>query len=146
MIFLTETVLAVLIFLGFTEAIGGVHVVVQPHANFVETVLNAEAIAAAKKASREKAALSAAEPKQMKLYTMEEVEQHTKMDDCWFVIDGKVYDVTPWMHTHPGGGPVMLKQAGKDASRIFKVISHSSFALKEAEKYVIGELAPSAKL
>lgn len=37
------------------------------------------------------------------LYTMEEVEQHDSKESCWFVVDGKVYDATPFLKEHPGG-------------------------------------------
>jgi len=33
---------------------------------------------------------------------MDEVAQHNKDDDCWFVIHGKVYDVNGFMLDHPG--------------------------------------------
>ncbi|XP_052881648.1 cytochrome b5-like isoform X2 [Gossypium arboreum] len=36
-------------------------------------------------------------PTLTKLYTMEEASQHNTKDDCWVVIDGKVYDVIPYL-------------------------------------------------
>ena len=33
---------------------------------------------------------------------------------------GKVYDVTPFMDDHPGGGEIMLSAAGKDATNDFE--------------------------
>ena len=31
------------------------------------------------------------------------VSVHNKIDDCWTVIDGYVYDITPILKHHPGG-------------------------------------------
>ena len=79
--------------------------------------------------------------------TMEEVQQHTTPENgIWFVIDGKVYDATPWLKDHPGGPEILIKSSGKDVSRVFKITNHSSFAVEEASNYQIGVLAPSNKL
>ena len=45
-----------------------------------------------------------------------EVQGHTTANSCWVIIDGKVYDVTGILDTHPGGRSVLLKNAGKDAT------------------------------
>lgn len=31
----------------------------------------------------------------------EEIKKHTSRDDLWMVINGKVYDVTPFVDEHP---------------------------------------------
>jgi len=36
-------------------------------------------------------------------YTMEEVAMHDKKDDCWTVYKGKVFDITRYVSSHPGG-------------------------------------------
>jgi nitrate reductase (NAD(P)H) len=46
-------------------------------------------------------------------FTREEIEKHSKEDDCWIVIDGKVYDVTSVLEWHPGGKAAVLGHAGK---------------------------------
>ena len=63
-----------------------------------------------------------------------------------FSIDGFVYDLTPWLGGHPGGSAILIRQAGKDASTIFKAIQHSEYAVKESKKYIVGRLAEKAKL
>ncbi len=47
--------------------------------------------------------------------TMAEVARHDRPDDCWMVVDGQVYDATPFVPAHPGGEKI-LRGCGKDAS------------------------------
>ena len=54
--------------------------------------------------------------------TPEELQQHATAKDCWFVIDGIVYDVTKYQDTHPGGNAVMVEHAGKDCTSNFEDI------------------------
>ena len=66
----------------------------------------------------------------LKRFTREEVEKHNTSDDCWIVVDGKVYDATSVMSWHPGGvGPIMA-HAGimhKETTDEFNSI-HDSYA------------------
>lgn len=48
-----------------------------------------------------------------KQFTREEIEKHDKEDDCWIVVDGKVYDVTSVLSWHPGGKSAIMNHAGK---------------------------------
>jgi cytochrome b involved in lipid metabolism len=50
-------------------------------------------------------------PHNMK-YTLTEVAKHNTKDDLWFVIHGKVYDVTKFGDDHPGGGQALVDEAG----------------------------------
>ena len=61
-------------------------------------------------------------------YTMAEVRQHNRPNDAWLVMDGLVYDVTQWQHSHPGGHYILLSHAGKDVTREFNSLSHSPYA------------------
>lgn len=56
-------------------------------------------------------------------YTMEEVKQHRKADDCWTVYEGKVYDITSYIKSHPGGKKIMAG-AGKDCTKLFNEYHH----------------------
>ncbi|ODV77823.1 cytochrome b2, mitochondrial precursor [Suhomyces tanzawaensis NRRL Y-17324] len=49
----------------------------------------------------------------------EEVQKHNTKDDCWVVIHGKAYDVSKFIDEHPGGSAIILKYAGKDATKVF---------------------------
>nr|ABP97095.1 nitrate reductase [Chlorella vulgaris] len=79
-------------------------------------------------------------PAGAKSFTMAEVEQHTTMESAWFVVDGKVYDATPFLKDHPGGADSILLVAGTDATDEFNAI-HSLKAKKQLLEYYIGELA-----
>ncbi|OCB88868.1 hypothetical protein A7U60_g3963 [Sanghuangporus baumii] len=48
-----------------------------------------------------------------------EVQKHNTRESCWVVINGQVYDATSILDTHPGGTAVLLKNAGKDATKAF---------------------------
>ncbi|GAB4840134.1 Cytochrome b5 isoform A [Ancistrocladus abbreviatus] len=83
-------------------------------------------------------------PTLTKLYAMQEVSQHNTKDDCWVVIDGKVYDVSSYLDEHPGGDDVVLEVTGKDAKEEFEDAGHSKSARELMETFFIGELDPSA--
>ncbi|KAK9090106.1 hypothetical protein Sjap_023283 [Stephania japonica] len=82
-------------------------------------------------------------PTLTKLYTMQEAAKHNTSDDCWVVVDGKVYDVTDYLDEHPGGDEVLLKATGKDATDEFEDAGHSKGAIELMQEYCIGELDPS---
>ncbi|XVE64464.1 hypothetical protein DITRI_Ditri07aG0102700 [Diplodiscus trichospermus] len=75
-----------------------------------------------------------------KVHTFEEVAKHNKTEDCWLIISGKVYDVSPFMEDHPGGDEVLLSATGKDATNDFEDVGHSDIAREMMEKYYIGEI------
>ncbi|KAL6633874.1 hypothetical protein ACP70R_026545 [Stipagrostis hirtigluma subsp. patula] len=75
-----------------------------------------------------------------KVYSFEEVRKHSDRKDCWLIISGKVYDVTPFMEEHPGGDEVLLASTGKDATADFVDIGHSDDAKEMMPQYCIGEV------
>ncbi|XP_047322626.1 cytochrome b5 [Impatiens glandulifera] len=79
-----------------------------------------------------------------KLYSMEEVAQHNSKEDCWIVIDGKVYEVSSYLDEHPGGDEVILQATGKDATDEFEDAGHSEEAREQLEAFCIGELDQTA--
>ena len=74
-----------------------------------------------------------------KEYTLEEISKHKKKSDAWLAISGKVYDITKWIDNHPGGD-IIMKGAGKDATKMFKAIGHSSDSTKILKTLYIGKL------
>nr|XP_043614206.1 cytochrome b5-like [Erigeron canadensis]XP_043614207.1 cytochrome b5-like [Erigeron canadensis] len=75
-----------------------------------------------------------------KTFLFEDVSKHNKTKDCWLIVDGKVYDVTPFMEDHPGGDEVLLAATGKDATDDFEDVGHSDEAREMMEKYYIGKV------
>ncbi|KAJ5105194.1 hypothetical protein NUU61_002541 [Penicillium alfredii] len=67
-----------------------------------------------------------------------EVAKHNTRDSCWVILYGKVYDVTGFLSSHPGGAKIILKLAGKDATEEYDPI-HPPGILEE-------ELKPEACL
>jgi len=75
-----------------------------------------------------------------RLYTWEEIGKHTKMDDCWIVIDKSVYDVTQWIPRHPGG-EIILQGSGGDCSGVFRSYHPDYVEEKLLSKFRIGRVA-----
>jgi len=50
---------------------------------------------------------------------MDEVKTHNSDKSCWSVVDGKVYDLTRWINSHPGGPGVIRAMCGVDGTRAF---------------------------
>lgn len=55
-----------------------------------------------------------------KTYSLEEIAKHKTKDDCWFVVERNVYDVTKFIasNKHPGKDAI-LEGCGKDATVLF---------------------------
>jgi uncharacterized protein with FMN-binding domain len=77
-----------------------------------------------------------------------ELATHNQRDSCWKAIDGKVYDVTPYLAEHPGDEALMLDWCGKDASAAWHNKrpgqAHSPSAAQLLQSYLIGQFASSA--
>ena len=84
--------------------------------------------------------------------TKAEVAKHSSASDCWTIIDGVVYDITPYVSRHPGGDEI-LRACGGDGSTLFNQrqtasgeavgsgTSHSSTAQSQLAQFSLGELA-----
>lgn len=70
--------------------------------------------------------------------TIKEVERHGTKDDLWIVLNGYVYDITKYVHAHPGGSNCFMTQ-NKDITKKFNAI-HRFVDLKIIEKLKIGKL------
>ncbi|KAK7389772.1 hypothetical protein VNO78_25065 [Psophocarpus tetragonolobus] len=75
-----------------------------------------------------------------KFFSFQEVAKHNHRNDCWIIINGKVYDVTTFMEDHPGGGEVLVTVKGKDATTDFEEVGHSESAIEMMETYFVGEV------
>lgn len=76
----------------------------------------------------------------------DEVVKHANQNDCWMVIDGKVYDITQFIPRHPGGR-VIIEGCGRDATELFNTHGipggqmHSALAKRILASYQIGVLS-----
>ncbi|EQC41529.1 hypothetical protein SDRG_01494 [Saprolegnia diclina VS20] len=77
-------------------------------------------------------------------YTAAEVLRHASTDDCWLILgdDGrqKIYDITAFLESHPGGPEILMDLAGQDAHEEFKEVGHSKAAQDMVEQLCIGRL------
>lgn len=81
----------------------------------------------------------------MKTFTYEEVAKHNNKDSIWVIINNKIYDLSGFLPEHPGGTKVLLKLAGKDATKDFSII-HSKDVLEELPpNAIVGQLDTNAK-
>ena len=71
--------------------------------------------------------------------TRDMVAKHNRADDCWIIVNGKVYDVTPYLPLHPAGARIIVPFCGKDATRVF-MNTHSMRAYRLLERFYIGSL------
>eukprot|EP01087_Luapelamoeba_hula_P012347 TRINITY_DN3431_c2_g1_i1.p1 TRINITY_DN3431_c2_g1~~TRINITY_DN3431_c2_g1_i1.p1 ORF type:complete len:143 (+),score=35.15 TRINITY_DN3431_c2_g1_i1:82-510(+) len=76
-----------------------------------------------------------------KVYTKEEVAKHNTPEDLWMVVQGRVYNVTPFLEEHPGGDGVLLDNAGVDSTEAFDDVGHSADATELMHTYYVGDLA-----
>ena len=69
------------------------------------------------------------------------IKQLEKTNKKWTIIDNKVYDLTRFINNkqHPGGNVIEIA-IGKDISKLYKSIGHSSLADNLLNKYYLGEL------
>ncbi|KAF9877432.1 hypothetical protein CkaCkLH20_05132 [Colletotrichum karsti] len=78
-------------------------------------------------------------------YTAKEVAAHREANDCWMVIHGQVYDVTKYLHDHPGGAEVLVEAAGVDATEAFDNAGHSEDASEIMAEFRVGKLKGANK-
>jgi acyl-lipid Delta6-acetylenase / acyl-lipid (9-3)-desaturase len=82
-------------------------------------------------------AIDRSEPR-MTRFTWHEIARHASPSDCWIVIRGRVYDVSNFAATHPGGR-IVYAFAGRDATDVFTTF-HGPAAWRELAARCIGEL------
>ncbi|OHE98761.1 hypothetical protein CORC01_05850 [Colletotrichum orchidophilum] len=71
--------------------------------------------------------------------SIDELRQHEGEEEPWFVVNGEVYDGTPFLEGHPGGAASIFGAAAQDVSEEFLTI-HSENAKAMMPQYHIGTL------
>ena len=73
-----------------------------------------------------------------------DVERHNTEKSCYVTVGANVYDITPFLEDHPGGGDLILGYGGKDVSEIMRnEVSHfhSEAAYEVLNEHLIGFVA-----
>ncbi len=80
-----------------------------------------------------------------------EIAKHNKSTDCWIIINGKVYDISGYFGSHPGGNSTMSPTCGIDATAAYATrdpyaktsgskVAHSANAKNMLNDYYLGEV------
>lgn len=72
-------------------------------------------------------------------YSREQVSQHNRANDCWIIVNERVYDVTRYLTKHPVGARVILDRAGTDVTTDMRF--HSKQAHRFLDRCEIGRVA-----
>jgi len=84
----------------------------------------------------------------MVVYNLEEIKKHNKADDCWLLIDKKVYDVTEYIASakHPGGAAILEGCGKENGTELFETrpmgsgTPHSEQAHNYLKNFFIADL------
>lgn len=84
-----------------------------------------------------------------KILNQAQLALHSTADNCWFLISGKIYDVSGYPATHPEGADIMYRYCGADATLAYATRGgggndHSSYAYNLLGNYYIGDLEQEA--
>jgi len=79
------------------------------------------------------------EEKTIKVMSIKDVQSRTHEDDCWTVINGKVYDLSRYASEHPGGEPAIRESCGKDSTKRF-LSAHTEGLLADVGFEPIGQI------
>jgi len=77
-------------------------------------------------------------------FLQSELAQHNTADSCYVSIGKRVFDVTDFVDSHPGGGDLVLEYGGRDVTDILKdqdSHTHSEAAYEVLEDSFVGFLA-----
>ncbi|KAF2168220.1 hypothetical protein M409DRAFT_21661 [Zasmidium cellare ATCC 36951] len=73
-----------------------------------------------------------------------EVAAHNTAESCYVTVGTKVYDVTPFLEDHPGGGDLILEHGGKDVKEAMEdeiSHAHTESAWEILDDYLVGFVA-----
>jgi hypothetical protein len=77
----------------------------------------------------------------------QEVATHSSSGDCWIIVSNKVYNVSSYLSSHPGGASAIAPYCGKEATRAFQTkdlggsgSNHSNRAYSHLTSLYVGDL------
>jgi len=76
--------------------------------------------------------------------TEPEIGKHNRVNDCWMIISGKVYNLTNYLSAHPGGVETMTPYCGGDGTSAFNGKPHSGYASSLLNSYYIGNVGSTS--
>lgn len=75
---------------------------------------------------------------------METVAKHASRDSCWVIINNTVYNLSDFVHEHPGGIGAILIFAGGDATEEFEQIHPKGTLDGLPKELIVGRVDPEA--
>lgn len=80
--------------------------------------------------------------------SLAEIAKHNSEADCWIIINGKVYDVTSYLQSHPGGADQITPYCGENATAAYDTKGgrgnpHSSLADSSLGTILLGNVGDS---
>lgn len=76
-------------------------------------------------------------------YTMADLKKANSRAKCWSAINGNVYDLTPWISSHPGGAAAITFLCGTDGSNAYKAQHEGQGKpTMRLAQYLLGPLTP----
>jgi hypothetical protein len=64
---------------------------------------------------------------------------------CLAGLHGSIYNLTSFLHEHPGSPETLMESAGGDATDLFSDIGHSSFAVSLADMFILWSCKDSCR-
>lgn len=80
-------------------------------------------------------------PPQYIRVSKDQLKLHKTQQDCWTSINGKVFNITPYINFHPGGVDEIMKCAGRDGTVLFNKYHSWVNADRMLENCMVGILA-----
>ncbi|KAF9884796.1 hypothetical protein FE257_001212 [Aspergillus nanangensis] len=80
-------------------------------------------------------------------FTREEIEKHHSDDDCWIVLNGRVYDATSVLSWHPGGKAAIMAHAGRvhmSTTEEYESI-HDEYANGRLQECILGSVTKKTR-
>lgn len=84
---------------------------------------------------------SVADPLPGACWELEQVAQHSTVEDCYYILYGAVFDFTDYIDRHPGGDEVMITECGTDATAVYETAKKHDIDLLEKKggnDYLLG--------